>query len=211
MSKTKAIIDFNGYSGPDLCPAARAIHDGMEKNKTLFANPPVTMADLLLLIETAENALAAKSSRATVDTIAFNIARHALEEALADLGGYVNEIAKGDAMDVSKSGFPSYETGGVPDTAPPAAPENVVLRHGDLSGTINVRYRPIRQRSINEVQINDGDPNTESNWKHAGMYSGGKAVLGNLTPGTTIWVRVRSVGLKGVMGAWSDPAKIIVI
>ncbi len=43
------------------------------------------------------------------------------------------------------------------------------------------------------------------------MYSGGKAILPNLTPATTLWVRIRSVGLKGVMGAWSDPAKIIVI
>ena len=30
-------------------------------------------------------------------------------------------------------------------------------------------------------------------------------------PGTVIWVRVRTVGLKGVMGAWSDPAKIMVV
>jgi hypothetical protein len=26
-----------------------------------------------------------------------------------------------------------------------------------------------------------------------------------------IWVRVRTVGLKGVMGAWSDPAKLMVV
>jgi hypothetical protein len=30
-------------------------------------------------------------------------------------------------------------------------------------------------------------------------------------PGTVIWVRVRTVGLKGVMGTWSDPAKIMVV
>jgi hypothetical protein len=29
--------------------------------------------------------------------------------------------------------------------------------------------------------------------------------------GTVIWVRVRTVGLKGVMGAWSDPAKLMVV
>jgi hypothetical protein len=26
-----------------------------------------------------------------------------------------------------------------------------------------------------------------------------------------IWVRVRTGGLRGVMGAWSDPAKIMVV
>ena len=34
---------------------------------------------------------------------------------------------------------------------------------------------------------------------------------GSLTPGWTLWVRVRTVGLKAIMGAWSDPAKIFVI
>ena len=74
-----------------------------------------------------------------------------------------------------------------------------------------VRYRPDRQHSINEVQTNTGDPNSEGDWKPAGLFSGGKANLGGFTPGATIWVRVRTVGLKGVLGAWSDPAKIMVV
>ncbi len=45
----------------------------------------------------------------------------------------------------------------------------------------------------------------------AGLFSGGTALLTGFTPGTTVWVRVRTAGIKGVMGAWSDPAKIMVI
>ena len=86
-----------------------------------------------------------------------------------------------------------------------------MLRHGDLSGTIVARYHPGRPKSINQVQINSADPNVEAGWVDAGMFSGGKANIGSLTPGWTLWVRVRTVGLKGVMGAWSDPAKIFVI
>ena len=37
------------------------------------------------------------------------------------------------------------------------------------------------------------------------------ATLTGLTVGTTIWVRVRTIGAKGVKGAWSDLAKITVI
>jgi hypothetical protein len=48
-------------------------------------------------------------------------------------------------------------------------------------------------------------------WQHAGTFSDGKAILTGLTPGTTLWVRVRTAGLRGVMGAWSDPAKIMVV
>ncbi len=70
-----------------------------------------------------------------------------------------------------------------------------------------VRYRPARTPSINEVQTNTGDPN----WKPAGLFSGGKANLNGFAPGTTVWLRIRTAGLKGVMGTWSDPAKIMVV
>lgn len=43
------------------------------------------------------------------------------------------------------------------------------------------------------------------------MLSGGKATVRGIVPGTTVWVRVRTDCLKGVMDAWSDPAKIIVV
>jgi hypothetical protein len=47
--------------------------------------------------------------------------------------------------------------------------------------------------------------------KQAGMFSGGKALLGGITPGTVVWVRIRTAGIKGVMGAWSDPARLMVV
>ncbi len=64
---------------------------------------------------------------------------------------------------------------------------------------------------MNQVYTCIGDPNVEANWKEAGLFGGGKAVLSGIVPGTTLWVRVRTAGIKGVMGAWSDPAKIMVV
>ncbi len=163
------------------------------------------------MITTFNNALAAKASRAISDAIAFDVARHEVEGGLADLGGYVNSVAKGDPTILEKSGFPFYDTAHVVDYGPPAAPTNLRLRHGDLSQSIVARYRPDRQRSMNQVQKCTGDPNVEDNWEDAGMFSGGKAVITGLPLGATVWIRVRTAGLKGVMGAWSDPAKIIVV
>jgi hypothetical protein len=212
MSKIKAVVEFSGYAGPALAPAAQEIHDQMTANAVTFPTPPVTMLVLQGLITVFNQKLAAKASGATADTIAFNIARHDLEVALADDGGYVNSVAKGDPTLVSKSGYPSYDTAHTaPSAAPPAGPTNVVLRQGDLSGSLVARYHPDRQPSMNEVQTCTGDPTVEANWKHAGMFSGGKATVSGIVPGTTVWVRVRTAGLKGVMGAWSDPAKIIVV
>ena len=212
MSKIKAVVEFSSYTGPALSPVAKTICTQMTAKAAIFPAPPVTMAAFQGLITTFDQKLAAKASRATADTIAFNIARHNLEGAMADLGGYVNAVAKGDATLVAASGFPSFDTAHTaPDTTPPAAPGNVVLLPGDLSGSFVARYHPDRQRSMNEVQTCTGDPTVAANWQHAGMFSGGKATVSGIVPGTTVWVRVRTAGLKGVMGEWSDPAKIIVV
>ena len=80
-----------------------------------------------------------------------------------------------------------------------------------LSGSFVARYRPSRSRSVNEASVCTSDPNVETNWTAAGIFHSGKATLTGFAPGTTVWSRFRTVGLKSVMGAWSDPAKIIVV
>jgi hypothetical protein len=211
MSHIKAVIDFSNYTATELGPVAQHIHDQMTEHATAFPAPPVAMADLQTLIDDYAAALAARESRATSDVIAFNVARDELEEALGELGAHVNLKAKGDATLVDQSGFPSYDTARTVDTSPPAAPTDLRLRHGDVSGSIVARYKPQRQPSTNEVQINTGNPATESDWHTAQIIKGGKAILSGLTPGANVWVRVRTVGLKGVMGAWSDPGQIRVV
>ena len=210
MNKTKAIVDFSGYAGPDLGPVAHTIHDQLTANAATFPAPPVTLAALLAAITDFQQKLAAKASRATADVLACNAARHGLESLLAELGGYVNAVAKGDPALVIQSGFPSYIAGHSPAPAALGAPQDLRLSHGVLSGSIKARCRPSGQRSMNEVQTCTGDPNVEDNWSHAGMFSGGKAVISGLPVGVTVWVRVRTAGTGGAMGPWSDPAKIVV-
>jgi hypothetical protein len=56
--------------------------------------------------------------------------------------------------------------------------------------------RPSRVQSMNQVQTCTGDPNVEANWHEAGMFSGGKATLSGLAPGTTLWVSVCTAGIR---------------
>ncbi len=211
MNTTKAIIDFSGYIAAELKNAAQLIHDKMVENVATFASPPVSMAAFLALIADYDAKLLARANGGKDEVVAFNDARAALEEPLTVLGNYVNSIAKGVAAIVVLSGFPSYETGHGPDTSAPAAPTDLRLRHGDESGGIVARYKASRERSTNEVQSCTGDPNVEANWTTKGIFQGGRAELGGFTPGVVVWIRVRTVGLKGVMGAWSDPAQIRVL
>jgi len=208
MSKVKAIVDFSPYTAAELGPIAQTIHDRMLENATTFTAPPIIVTALQTEVTTYNEKLVARASRATADIFAFNDARRELEEALAVLGNYVNGVAKGDATIVEKSGFPFYETVHPARTGAPAAPANLRLVAGDVPGAIRARYRPDRENSANEVQVCTGDPNVEANWQDKGTFRNGRADLDGFTPGTLVWVRVRTIGLRNVMGAWSDPAQI---
>ena len=210
MSTTKAITDFRKYKDADLGPASQFIHDHMTANAATFTAPTVTMAALQALVTDYAAKLSAKASRASADVVAFKASRASLETALGRLGSYVNDLAQGDAIIVEKSGFPSYSTASPSLSGPPAAPTNLRLSKGGVSGSILARYKPQLQQSTNEVQINTGSPDTPGDWRTAGIFKGQSAEITGLTPGARLWVRVRTVGLKGVMGDWSDPAETIV-
>jgi len=212
MQTTKAVIDFCNYAAAELTPIAQTIHDEMLANAATFDDPPVAMTALATLLSTYSQKLSARASNASADVLAFNIARNDLEGALHDLGVYVNYVAKGDPTIVEKSGFPSYPYGAgvAPLPGIPAAPQDVKLRAGDLSGSIVLRCKPDRARSFNVAQINTGNPNSDADWKPAAQFSGGKAVIGGIAIGSITWVRVATVGAGGQLGAWSDPAKIVV-
>lgn len=211
MKKTKAILYFRDYTAAELGPVAQFIHDRMSENAATFPEPPVTMGALQTRVTTYEERLASRASGATADVIALKQAREALEQSLNTLGQYVNSVAKGSAVIVEQSGFPSYGPRSAPDTSPPAAPTDLRLRHGTASGSIVLRYRSGRRKGVHEVQTTTGDPNDEAGWQTAGMFHGGRAEMSGFTPGSLLWVRVRAVGLRGVMGVWSDPAQIRVL
>ncbi|MBL9151753.1 MAG: hypothetical protein JNK37_04695 [Verrucomicrobiales bacterium] len=211
MSKIKAIIDFTDYPASELATLAGAIHERLVLHADRFPDPPVSTETLGMLVADYRQKLAARASRASADVLALRQARHALEQALRTLGYYVNTVAGGRAEVVEMSGFPSFSTVRTRDLSPPAAPTDLRLRHLTLSGSILARYRPTRRHGGNEVQVTTGDPNDESSWRRHGIFPGGRAEMTGLPPGALIWVRVRTIGLRGVMGAWSDPAQIRVI
>ena len=208
---TKAIIAFRPYRNNDLSPAAHTVHDQMTLNAATFAAPPVTMATLLTQCTDYDEKLAAKASRSMADTLAFTVARATLELTLRRLGSYVNLTANGDPVIVMQSGFPSYITARTVNDNPPPAPTEVRMVQGLVSGAFQLRFKPGRTPSMNEVAVNVGDPMVENDWQDRGTYTGGRVDLDGFTPGTLVWARARTLGLKGVVGDWSDPAQLRVV
>ena len=210
---TKATIDFTSYTAPDLIPVTQTIHDQMVVNAATFPSPVPSMAALLADLTTYQLKLATRASNATVDVLAFQAARAILEGALHDVGVYVNFVAKGVTATVEKSGFPSYSTGAGATPGPstiPGPPQDLKLRLGALSGSVIARFKPDRPSSFNVAWTTTGNPTDEAGWKAASQGSGGKITISGLTPATILWVRVATVASGGQLGAWSDPAKIVV-
>jgi hypothetical protein len=208
MPYYKARIDYSRDPDGNLAGPSREIHDKLTLNAATFPALPLTMAAFLAIIADWElrlgDSLKGGSDRTTLKTNA----RAALEDALYQLGTYVNLIAQGDKATIDLSGFESYSTarsqsgGGVT-----FVPQNVRWEDGTTSGAAILRWKGDGKGSMYEGQTCTGDPNVEANWTYRGPFSGGRAELSGFTPGTVIWGRVRKIGTGGEVGAWSDPAQ----
>lgn len=209
--KTKCIINFAPYRNDALGPVGHIIHEEMSANATVFTDPPVSMATLLTQLNSYDQKLTAKIIGSPADTLAFNVQRAVVEDSLRLLGLYVNQIANGDPTIVMQSGFPFYTTGRTVNTNPPAAPVAVRVEQGPTSGSMLVRFKTDRNPSMNEVEVNLVDPINENDWTKSGTYQSGRVTLSGLPPGTLVWVRVRTLGLKSVVSDWSDVAQLRVV
>ena len=210
MAYAKAVVDFSKYPDGGLTGPSKEIQDKMlVKNIASFTGATFTAAAFLALIDAWVSALGESLKGGSDRTTLKNNARTALEEALFELGTFVNLKAKGDQATIDLSGFPSYTTDRVQSTGGVTfIPANVRWEDGTVAGQAILRWKGDGTRSTYEVHTCVGDPNVAANWTDRGSFTGGKAVLDGFTPGTVIWGRVRKIGTGGEVGDWSDPAQI---
>jgi hypothetical protein len=186
----KVITDFGGYAGSVLAGYHSANHPRRHgSDHGPVPEMPAHDGGVRRANRDLQAGVNKESEQAIADTNAFNVGRAALEvDGHAAIGGCVNTVAKGNETIILSTGFPYYETGSSPDYSAPKAPTNLVLHQGDNTGEAVARYRPKRRNSMNEVQ--PAPANVEANWKTVGTFSGGKATLTGIIPGTIIWVRI---------------------
>jgi hypothetical protein len=210
MSYAKAVVDFSRVTDGDLGGIATAVYNKMLiKNVATFPGAPFTAVAFDALNQTWEDALGDSLMGGIDRTTAKNNARTELEDALAQLGTFVNLKALGDQATIDLSGFPSYTTERVQHhSGVTFIPLNVRWEDGTVSGQEILRWKGDGSRSSYEVQTCTGDPGVEANWTYRGSFSGGRAVIDGATPGTILWGRCRKIGTGGEVGNWSDPAQI---
>lgn len=139
-----------------------------------------------------------------------NELRKTLSDHFKKLAPYLESVANGDLAKLVSTGY-ELRRDRLPATGPglPPAPLELRLKHGELTGTLIARAKPVKGAGSYEVQIGQGDSGVEENWRAAAISKVcSRMVLEGLVPGTLYHVRIRAIGSRGA-GAWSDAASLM--
>lgn len=152
-------------------------------------------------LETAEIAVTTNGGRQ--DTLVRNERLRDLKDLIRELAGYVQAVSQGDPEKIASAAFPMRKKPEPAGVLP--APGNLRVRITLLAGELNTRWDAVVDRHIYELQINDGDPLVEDNFRTLALIGKNYFTAKELTSHRAYTFRVRAIGAEGE-GAWSDIA-----
>lgn len=211
----KLIVTFDRLSESDFQTKAGLITASLTANPWFvepWPAPAPTLASLNDALESYRIAYNATTTRDTAKIVQRNLARQALTELLRRLVPYLEFVAHGDVEALASTGFDlRRDTSRTNGLAPLPAPEGFKVQHGPRRGSLDVRVTRVPGAASYEVQITQGDPTSDIDWKHAmTSVTASHIRLNDLPPTQAFWVRVRGVG-SGGNGLWTEPVNIIVV
>ena len=213
--QAKLIISFEHLSEPDFLVKAETIIAALTGNSH-YAEPwppqAPSLAELTLALNTYKNDYHASLTRDTLKIAQRISSRQNLSDLLKRRPSYLEFIAQGDIAMLSTTGYElRKDINYKPSNEILAAPSDFKVSHGIKKGTIIIHVALLPDAGSYEVQITQGDPNVEDNWKHAtSSLTSFQILLEGLVPTQTYWLRIRGIGRNG-SGAWAEPISIIVI
>lgn len=209
----KLIVTFDRLSEADFLVKAGFIIASLTQNAN-YPEPWATQAPSLAQLNDAlnayRNAYHASLTRDTLKIAQRDTARQTLTNLFKRLAPYLELVAQGNVTILASTGYDLRHDIVRGGNGPLPAPADFRVVHGAISGTLNLRAAKLSGAGNYEVQIAQGDPTIEANWKHAlSSMTCSHILLEGLIPAQTYWLRIRGIG-KGA-GAWSDPINIIVV
>ncbi len=211
----KLVIAFTTHSEADFQAKVGHILASLTNNPHFPEPWPEPVPSLAQLNEAYRVYLDAYHASLTHDSLKIrqrDAARKALIELLKQLVNYLELVAHSDTDKLSTTGFDLRRdtVRGIHGGTLPA-PDGFRASHGPKSGTAMLHVARLAGAKSYEVQIAQGDPSIEENWKTVTTSATGSHMLiEGLTPGQTYWFRVRAIGSGGA-GLWTTPVNLIVV
>jgi hypothetical protein len=192
----------------DLIQFGRNIHAKMVTNATIFATPPVPMADLASALDDLEVAQQNTYGTGSSAILIRNEKQATVKSLLKNLSLYVQMVSKGDAGIIDMAGM-TIKSRGPRRYDALAVPENLrafILR----KGVIGLRWNRVHNAKSFIIEYCP-DPMTPDGWKPGMTNSGANGRVENLASGKTYWFRVRAIGSDGLTSDWTEPLSQMVL
>jgi hypothetical protein len=130
-------------------------------------------------------------------------AHEELKIILRNIATYVQLVANGDETLLKTSGFDLRHPQPKSKSPGPLTAPIVTVKRGKESGTFLVKASIVAYALSYEVQITEGDPTVEENWKEFDTVGRASRIwIHGLTRGREYSIRVRAIGANG-RGPWS--------
>jgi hypothetical protein len=122
------------------------------------------------------------------------------------LASYVTVACKGDMTNLILSGFPPQKPVRTP-IGVLAAPQNLIVAHGMLSGELDAKVNPVFGASTYNWTCTAATPGAVA---QTGQSTAASFAFSGLTPGVSYTITANAVGAAGPSN-WSNPASLIAI
>jgi hypothetical protein len=186
----------------DLLIFARNIHDSMALNAALFTPTNPTLADFLTIITAADTAQQDTLQGGKPTRVIRDNAVEALENAMRQLGRYVDFISNGDESVINKAGMEAAKRG-PRKYLTIDIPEGLSATITKVPGQMMLRWK--RNSLVTNYQVEYClDALTEDGWVTADYCRASQFVVKELPRGRKAFFRVRGFSAAG-SSEWTQP------
>ena len=202
----KVLISFLSVdTDAELLAATDAILAGMTGNPS-YPTPVPTLAEVGAAKSDFATAVSTAAGGGVQFTATKNAKREILVGQLRNLSAYVQTHCQNDLSKLLSSGFIAQKQRQPAGVLAP--PQNLRLRHGDVSGQLKARANPVTNAGSYGWRITTSTAPTD--WKDGGTTTAASTTFDHLIPGTIYLVQSRAIGSAGPSD-WSDPAMLMVV
>jgi hypothetical protein len=193
-------------SDPLLINDTTVVVLGLTNNTAIYSAPVPTVPEVQTALDNFTAGVAAAADGGRSATAKKNNLRLILVGLLRQLASYVGVTCQGDMTNLLLSGFPIQKPTRTPIGILPA-PQNLVVTHGALSGSLDAGVTPVFGASTYNWTCT---ANTPGAVPLTGQSTAASYTFSGLTPGVSYTIACNAVGAAGP-GNWSNPASQIAV